>query len=53
MAMFEAKQAKQEKVKELITVCETRRDILEAPAWKEYSSYSAGLRVRRADRTKA
>lgn len=38
MAMFEAQQARPEKVRELITICETRRDILEAPAWKEYIS---------------
>lgn len=36
MAMFEAKQAAPERIKELITACEAGRDILEAPAWKEY-----------------
>ncbi len=38
VAMFEADQAKPEMIKELITLCETRRDILEAPAWKDYIS---------------
>ncbi len=38
VAMFEANQAKPEMIKELITLCETRRDILEAPAWKDYIS---------------
>lgn len=38
VAMFEANQAKPEKIKELITVCEIRRDILGAPAWKDYIS---------------
>ncbi len=38
VAMFEANQAKPDKVKELIAICETRRDILEAPAWKDYIS---------------
>lgn len=36
VSMFEAKQAKPENLKELILKCEIRRDILEAPAWKEY-----------------
>ena len=38
MAIFEAKQAKPESVKELITVCASKRDVLEAPMWKEYIS---------------
>lgn len=38
VAMFEANQAKPEMIKKLITLCETKRDILEAPAWKEYIS---------------
>ncbi len=38
VAMFEANRAKPEMIKELITLCEMRRDILEAPAWKDYIS---------------
>ena len=38
VAMFKANQAKPEKLKELIAACETRRDLLEAPAWKDYIS---------------
>lgn len=35
-AMFEANKAKPEKLRDLILKCESRRDILEAPAWKQY-----------------
>ncbi len=35
-AMFEANKAKPEELRELILKCESRRDILEAPAWKQY-----------------
>ena len=35
-AMFEANKAKPEKLRELIMKCKSRRDILEAPAWKQY-----------------
>ncbi len=35
-AMFEANKATPESLRELIVKCESRRDILEAPAWKEY-----------------
>lgn len=38
MAIFESKQARPESVKELITVCASKRDVLEAPMWKEYIS---------------
>ena len=34
--MFEAQKAAPEKLKDLIVKCESRRDILEAPAWKQY-----------------
>lgn len=35
-AMFEAGKATPEKLRDLIVKCESRRDILEAPAWKQY-----------------
>lgn len=36
VAMFEADKASPEKLRDLIAQCESRRDILEAPAWKQY-----------------
>ena len=36
VAMFEADKAQPEHLRDLILTCETRRDILEAPAWKQY-----------------
>lgn len=36
VAMFEANKADPEKLRSLILKCESRRDILEAPAWKQY-----------------
>ena len=36
VAMFEADKANPDKLKDLILKCESRRDILEAPAWKQY-----------------
>ena len=36
VAMFEADKATPEKLRDLIVKCESRRDILEAPAWKQY-----------------
>ncbi len=36
VAMFEADKANPEKLRDLIVKCESRRDILEAPAWKRY-----------------
>lgn len=36
VAMFEADKANPEQLRELILKCESRRDILEAPAWKQY-----------------
>lgn len=36
IAMFEANKAGPEKLRDLILKCESRRDILEAPAWKQY-----------------
>ena len=36
VAMFEANKAEPEHLRDLILTCEIRRDILEAPAWKQY-----------------
>ena len=36
MAMFRTGHANPEKLRELILLCETRRDILNAPGWKAY-----------------
>lgn len=36
VAMFETNQAKPEQLRELILKCKSRRDILEAPVWKQY-----------------
>lgn len=36
VAMFETKKATPQKLRELIETCGTRRDVLEAPAWKRY-----------------
>lgn len=35
-AMFESNMANPERLRDLIVKCESRRDILEAPAWKRY-----------------
>ena len=35
-AMFEADKAQPEKLRDLVIKCEKHRDILEAPAWKQY-----------------
>lgn len=36
VAMFEGKQARPEHLRDLILECEIKRDILDAPAWKQY-----------------
>ena len=36
MAMFQVDNAKPENLRDLILKCESRRDVLEAPMWKEY-----------------
>ncbi len=36
VAMFESDKANPERLRDLILKCETRRDILEAPMWKQY-----------------
>ena len=58
VAMFEANKAAPEKLRDLILKCESRRDILEAPAWKQYidttvsekaNEIVSGIVVRKAD----
>ena len=58
VAMFEASKAAPEKLRDLIVKCESRRDILEAPAWKQYidttvsekaSEIVSGIVVRKAE----
>lgn len=44
-AMFEADKASPEKLRELIVECESRRDILEAPAWKQYIDTTVSEKV--------
>ena len=47
VAMFEANKAAPEKLRDLILECESRRDILEAPAWKQYIDTIVSERVER------
>lgn len=58
VAMFEANKVTPEKLRDLILKCESRRDILEAPAWKQYidttvsekaNEILSGIVVRKAD----
>lgn len=41
-AMFRAGQASPENLRDLILICKSRRDILEAPAWKQYIDAAVG-----------
>ena len=45
VAMFEANKAAPEKLRDLILKCESRRDILEAPAWKQYIDTTVSEKV--------
>lgn len=56
--MFEANKAAPEKIRDLVLKCESRRDILEAPAWKQYidttvsekaNKIVSGIIVRKSD----
>ena len=38
VSMFQANQVRPEKLRDLILKCKSRRDILEAPAWKQFIS---------------
>ena len=46
IAMFEANKANPEKLKQLIIKCKSRRDILEAPAWKRYIDTAVSERAK-------
>lgn len=57
-AMFEANKAIPEKLRELLLKCESRRDILDAPTWKQYidmtvsqkaNELACGLALRKLD----
>lgn len=45
VAIFEANNALPERLKELILKCESRKDILEAPAWKQYIDATVSEKV--------
>lgn len=45
VAMFEASKADPERLRELIIKCESRRDILEAPAWKQYIDFTVSQKA--------
>lgn len=58
VAMFESNKADPQKLRDLILQCESRRDILEAPAWKAYidttvsekaNEIVSGIVVRKSD----
>ena len=44
-AMFEANMAIPEKLRELLPKCESRRDILDAPTWKQYIDMTVSQKV--------
>lgn len=46
VAMFEADKAQPEHLRDLILTCETRRDILNAPAWKQYIDTTVSEKAR-------
>lgn len=46
VAMFEADKAQPEHLRDLILACETRRDILNAPAWKQYIDTTVSEKAR-------
>lgn len=46
VAMFEADKAQPEHLRDLILTCETRRDILNAPSWKQYIDTTVSEKAR-------
>lgn len=46
VSMFTANVAKPENLRDLILKCESRRDVLEAPAWKEYIELAVAEKVK-------
>lgn len=49
MAMFRTGHANPEKLRELILLCETRRDILNAPGWKAYIGNAVDEKIKRME----
>lgn len=49
MAMFKTGHANPEKLRELILLCETRRDILNAPGWKAYIGNAVDEKIKRME----
>lgn len=56
VAMFEGKQAKPEHLRDLILECETKRDVLNAPDWKQHintvvteRAHEVRIRIKRTD----
>lgn len=45
VSMFRANQAKPENIRDLILKCKMRRDILDAPAWKQYISVAVEEKI--------
>lgn len=52
MAMFRTGHANPEKLRELILLCETRRDILNAPKWKAYIGAAINEKISRMKQQK-
>lgn len=52
MAMFRTGHANPEKLRELILLCETRRDILNAPRWKSYIGTAINEKISRMEQQK-
>lgn len=52
MAMFRTGHANPEKLRELILLCETRRDILNAPRWKAYIGNAINEKISRMEQQK-
>ena len=50
MAMFRTGHANPEKLRELILLCETRRDILNAPRWKSYIGTATNAIIRQMEK---
>ena len=50
MAMFRTGHANPEKLRELILLCETRRDILNAPGWKSYICIAVNEKIKRMEK---
>lgn len=50
IAMFRSGHANPEKLRELILLCETRRDILNAPDWKAYIGIAVNEKIERMEK---